>query len=30
MTLAPAITDLEELKSHPAVACLTAWNFAAV
>ena len=30
MTLSPAITDLEELKSHPAVACLTAWNSAAV
>ena len=30
MALSPAITDLEELKSHPAVACLTAWNSAAV
>ena len=30
MPLAPAITDLEQLKSHPAVACLLAWNAAAV
>jgi NADH-quinone oxidoreductase subunit C len=30
MTPSPAITDIEELKSHPAVACLTAWNPAAV
>jgi NADH-quinone oxidoreductase subunit C len=28
--LTPAITDLEQLKSHPAVARLTAWNAAAV
>lgn len=26
MPLAPAITDPEQLKNHPAVACLTAWN----
>ncbi len=26
MALAPAITDLEQLKSHPAVARLLAWN----
>lgn len=30
MPLSPAITDLEQLKSHPAVARLTAWNPAAV
>ena len=30
MALAPAITDLEQLKSHPAVAWLLAWNPAAV
>ena len=30
MALAPAITDLEQLKAHPAVACLLAWNPAAV
>lgn len=30
MALSPAITNLEELKSHPAVACLMAWNSAAV
>ena len=30
MPLAPAITDLEQLKSHPAVAGLVAWNAAAV
>ena len=30
MPLAPAITDVEELKGHPAVACLLAWNAAAV
>jgi NADH-quinone oxidoreductase subunit C len=30
MPLAPAITDLEQLKGHPAVACLLAWNNAAV
>jgi len=30
MPLAPAITDLEQLKSHPAVARLLAWNAAAV
>jgi NADH-quinone oxidoreductase subunit C len=28
--LAPAITDLEQLKSHPAVAGLVAWNATAV
>ena len=30
MALAPAITDLEQLKTHPAVARLLAWNAAAV
>jgi NADH-quinone oxidoreductase subunit C len=30
MVLAPAITDLEQLKGHPAVAKLLAWNVAAV
>jgi NADH-quinone oxidoreductase subunit C len=30
MALAPAITDLEQLKSHPAVARLLAWSAAAV
>lgn len=30
MPLAPAITDLEELKNHPAVARLLAWNSRAV
>src|SRR5437879_5864171 len=30
MPLSPAITDLEKLKSHPAVARLTAWNRGAV
>ncbi len=30
MALAPAITDLEQLKGHPAVARLIAWNAAAV
>ena len=30
MPLAPAITDLEQLKSHPAVARLLAWNAGAV
>ena len=30
MALTPAITDLEQLKSHPAVARLLAWNSAAV
>jgi NADH-quinone oxidoreductase subunit C len=30
MSLAPAITDLEQLKNHPAVARLVAWNAAAV
>jgi NADH-quinone oxidoreductase subunit C len=30
MALTPAVTDLEQLKSHPAVACLLAWNTAAV
>jgi NADH-quinone oxidoreductase subunit C len=28
--LARAITDLEQLKNHPAVACLLAWNPAAI
>ena len=30
MPLAPAITDLEQLKNHPAVARLVAWNREAV
>ena len=30
MSLAPAITDIEQLKGHPAVARLLAWNPAAV
>ena len=30
MPLQPAITDLEQLKSHPAIANLIAWNPAAV
>ena len=30
MALEPAVTDLEQLKSHPEVACLQAWNPAAV
>ncbi len=30
MPVAPAITDLEQLKNHPAVAKLVAWNRAAV
>jgi len=30
MTWAPAVTDLEQLKNHPAVARLLAWNSAAV
>jgi NADH-quinone oxidoreductase subunit C len=30
MALAPAITDVEQLKGHPAVAQLLAWNAAAV
>ena len=30
MALAPAITDLNQLKEHPAVARLLAWNTAAV
>jgi len=30
MPLAPAITDMEQLKSHPAVARLVGWNAAAV
>ena len=30
MTMEPAITDLEQLKSHPSVARLMAWNPAAV
>ena len=28
MPLDPAITDLEQLKSHPAIAKLLAWNAA--
>jgi hypothetical protein len=28
--LTPAITDLEQLKDHPAVARLRSWNAAAV
>jgi NADH-quinone oxidoreductase subunit C len=28
--LSPVITDVEQLKSHPAVACLTGWNAGAV
>jgi len=30
MPLAPAITDLEQLKGHPAIARLLGWNSAAV
>ena len=30
MPLAPAITDLEQLKNHPAVARLVGWNAEAV
>ena len=30
MALVPAITDLEQLKDHPAIAKLLAWNPAAV
>ena len=30
MPLAPAITDLEQLKGHPAVARLVGWNSSAV
>jgi len=30
MALAPAITDIEQLKNHPAVALLVAWNPQAV
>jgi NADH-quinone oxidoreductase subunit C len=30
MALAPAITDIEQLKSHPALARLLGWNSAAV
>jgi NADH-quinone oxidoreductase subunit C len=30
MALAPAITDIEQLKSHPALARLLAWNAGAV
>jgi NADH-quinone oxidoreductase subunit C len=30
MALVPAITDIEQLKGHPAVARLLAWNPAAV
>jgi NADH-quinone oxidoreductase subunit C len=30
MPPAPAITDLEQLKNHPAVACLAAWNTSAI
>ena len=30
MPMAPAITDLEELKEHPAIARLRSWNSAAV
>jgi len=30
MALNPAITDLEQLKEHPAIARLTSWNPAAV
>src|SRR5437016_10831571 len=30
MPLPPAITDLEQLKSHPAIAKLLAWNPVAV
>jgi len=30
MPLAPAITDLEQLKNHPAIARLVGWNAGAV
>jgi NADH-quinone oxidoreductase subunit C len=30
MALTPAVTDLQELKSHPAIARLLAWNASAV
>ena len=30
MPLAPPITDIEQLKSHPALARLVEWNAAAV
>ena len=30
MALTPAITDIEELKNHPALACLLGWNSAVV
>jgi NADH-quinone oxidoreductase subunit C len=30
MPLVPAITDLEQLKNHPAVACLVGWKAEAV
>ena len=30
MALTPAVTDLEQLKEHPEVACLLAWKAAAV
>ena len=30
MPFAPPITDLEQLRNHPAVACLLEWNAAAV
>jgi NADH-quinone oxidoreductase subunit C len=30
MPLLPAITDLEQLKSHPAIACLLAWKHDAI
>ena len=30
MALEPAVTDLEQLRQHAEVACLTAWNSAAV
>jgi len=30
MALAPAITDIEQLKEHPAIARLTAWNASAI
>ena len=30
MPLAPAITDLNELKDHPAIARLRSWNSTAV
>ncbi len=30
MPLTPAVTDLQQLKTHPAIAKLLAWNSAAV